>query len=313
MPDLFDISVKGKKKSVPAWQVGDVIVLKQGKFLKTAAIFDEYWLEGDTLPNPEWVIAELQRKKDKPDIFTFAQRVPDVEPRFNYHFEWNNFAVVPLSTYEHWYNKQISSSTKRNIRASKKRGIIIRASEYNEEYIRGIMSIYNETPIRQRRRFWHYGKDFVTVQVENGTYSDRSTFLAAYYQGEMIGYLKIVWDKNSAAIMQILSKMEFYDKRPNNALLAEAVKQCCSRGIKHLLYEKLVYGKKEDNSLTAFKRSNGFIRMDVPQYFVPLTLKGLVALRLGLNKNQKERLPYWLSSRLIELRTKWYTFWEDKG
>lgn len=150
------------------------------------------------------------------------------------------------------------------------------------------------------------------MQAENGTYKDRSTYLGAYYEGEMIGYLKIVWDKNSAAIMQILSKIQFYDKRPNDALLAEAVKQCCLRGIKYLLYENFVYGKKNDSSLTDFKQSHGFIRMDVPQYFLPLTLKGRVAFRIGLHKSLKERLPFWLTSRLINLRTKYYERSLDK-
>ena len=68
MHGVFDISVKGKRKNVPAWQVGDVTVVKQGRFLKTAAIFDEYWLERDTLPNPERVISELWEKENKPDL-----------------------------------------------------------------------------------------------------------------------------------------------------------------------------------------------------------------------------------------------------
>jgi hypothetical protein len=167
------------------------------------------------------------------------------------------------------------------------------------------MSIYNETPVRQGRRFWHYGKNFATVQMENGTYKDRSTYLGAYYQGELIGYLKIVWEKNSAAIMQMLSKIEFYNLRPNNALISEAVKQSCSRDVKYLLYEKFIYGKKNVNSLTDFKSNNGFIRMDVPRYFIPLTFKGFVALKIGLHRNLTERFPHRMTSRLIDLRTKW--------
>jgi len=60
----------------------------------------------------------------------------------------------------------------------------------------------------------------------------------------MVGYLKVVWDKHTAAIMQILSKISFRDFRPNNALLAEVVKRCCLRDINYLLYEKFDYGNK---------------------------------------------------------------------
>jgi hypothetical protein len=218
---------------------------------------------------------------------------------------WDNVAVIPLSTYDNWLRTQIASMTKRNIKAAGNRGVTVRVSDYDEEYVRGIMSIYDETPIRQGRRFWHHGKEFARVHAENGTYADRSTFLAAYYEGEMIGYLKMVWDRDTAAVMQILSKIKHYDKRTNNALMAEAVKLCCARNIPYLLYESFVYGRTE-NSLTEFKRANGYTRMDVPRYYVPLTATGAVALRLGLHLNQKDRLPLWLTRAWTDLRTKWY-------
>jgi hypothetical protein len=271
MPDVFEISIKGKKKSVPAWQVDNVTVMVRGRFIKTASIFDEYWLETDKLPKPERIIADLREKENRPDIYTFAQRVPDLEPMYSFYLEWDNVAVLPISTYDHWFQKQISSAAKRNVRASEKRGVTVRVAEYNDDYIRGIMSIYNESQIRHGKKYWHYGKDFESVKKENATYAERSTFLAAYYQGEMIGYLKIVWDKYTGAIMQILSKMEFFENRPNNALLAEAVRQCCIRGVNYLLYEKFIYGNKNEDTLTKYKQNNGFVRMDVPRYYVPLT------------------------------------------
>jgi hypothetical protein len=232
--------------------------------------------------------------------------VPEVERAHPYYAEMDNYAVLPLSTFEHWTKVQIPATTKRNIRASEKRGISIRVCQYDDEYVRGISSIYNESPIRAGRRFWHHGKDIESVRRENGTYADRSTFLAAYYAAEMIGYLKVVWDQRTAAVMQILSKLAYRDHRPNNALMAEAVRQCCMRGIEYLLYEKFDYGKKSGDSLTRFKQNNGFTRMDVPRYYVPLTSKGALALRMGLHKDAKNRLPEWIGAPLRDIRQRWY-------
>lgn len=306
MHDLADISVKGITRSIPAWQVAGVTVLNRGRFIKKAEIFDEYWLERDMLPDPEMVIAELRKKEDKPDLFTFTQRVPDDEPKYSYYYEWDNRAVLPVSTYEEWFNKQIPSATRRNIRASEKRGIVIRVAENDEDFNRGIMSIINESPVRHGKRYWHYGKDYETVKKGNGTYAERSTFLGAYSQNEMIGYLKVVWDKHTGAIMQILSKMAFLENRPNNALLAEAVRQCCLRGVKYLLYEKFIYGNKTEDSLTKFKQNNGFMRMNVPRYYIPLTPRGRLVLRLGFYKGWKERIPEWFVAPLGDLRARWY-------
>lgn len=304
--DFVEISVKGKVVKTPAIAVGKCHVIVSGKLLKIAEIFDEYWVEKKNLPKPSLVLDILKKMDQPPDMFTFAQRVPDAKPEYNYPYEWANYAVMELETYDHWLKKQISSAAKRNVNSSQKKGVEVKVVPYDDDYVRGIMSIYNETPVRQGRKFWHYGKAFDAVKAENGTYAERSTYLAAYYQEEMIGYLKIVWDETTAALMQILSKLAHYDKRPNNALFAEAVRQCCARGIKHFSYESYVYGNKTDNTLTEFKRSNGFIRMDVPRYFVPLTAKGSLALRVGLHKNPKEKIPPELLKRYIQLRTRWY-------
>jgi hypothetical protein len=301
------VSVRGMSKDLPSFGVDNNVVVVSGKLIKIAEIFDEYWVEARSLADPEAVLNRCRSIPERPDIFTFSQRAPDTEPHYPYHREPYNLAAIPLTTYEHWLNKQITSAARRNIKAAEKRGVVVNAVEYDEAYVRGIMAIYNESPIRQGRRFWHYGKDFASVRAENGTYADRSTFLAAYIDGEMVGYLKMVWDDRTAAVMQVMSQMKCYEKRPNNALLSEAVRQACARGKEYLLYEAFVYGKKSDSSLTEYKRSNGFVRMDLPRYYVPLTRKGALALKLGLHKNQKDRLPAWLTGRLVDLRSKWYS------
>lgn len=306
MQETVDVSVKGKRKKVNAYVIDGVSVIERGRLFRVAEIFDEYWLEQEKLPCPEGVIAQLSRRDHKPDLFTFAQKVPEVDRKYSYFTEWGNVAVIPISSYEQWFQKQISSATKRNIRASEKKGVEVRVSDYNDDYVRGIMAIYNESPTRHGKQYWHFGKDFDTVKLENGTYSDRSIYLGAYHQNEMIGYLKIVVDKNTAAIMQILSKMKYLELKPNNALLSAAVKQCCFGGIKYLCYERLIYGKKVDDSLTKFKQNNGFIKMDIPRYYIPLTRKGAIALKCGVHKKIKENLPEWLLKPLRDLRDGWY-------
>ncbi len=299
-------TVRGKRVELPAVELCGATVVTRGRLLRIAEIFDEYWVERDYLPLPTNVIDQLRTSPARPDLFTFGQRVPDANPRFDYHYELDNYAVLPLTTYEHWFEKQIPAATRRAIRASEKRGIEVRVSSFDDAYVQGIKAIYDETPTRAGRRFWHFGKDLQTVALENGTYAARSTFLAADYQGEMVGYLKVVWDRHTAAIMQILSRTAVREFRPNNALLAAAVQQCSSRGISYLLYERFDYGKKTGDSLTRFKQNNGFIRMDVPRYWVPLTAKGAVALQLGMHRNASDWVPEWMASRIRALRSGWY-------
>ena len=301
-----EISVKGRIQRVPAIPMDDIVIVTKGRYIRVAEIFDEYWLEAKILPDSHRVLQRLQDADRKPDLFTFSQRVPDIEPRFNFHMEWGNTAVIPVSSYDTWFREQISSAARRNIRATEKKGVIVKAAVFDEKYIHGIMSIYNESPFKHGKKSWHYRKNFAAVQEENGTYRERSTFLGAYFRDELIGYMKIVWDRHSAAIMQILSKNAYLEKRPNNALLSEGVRLCSERGIHYLLYERFVYGNKGKDSLTRFKEENGFIRMDLPRYYVPLTPKGSVALKLGLHRESLDLMPSWLHCWLISIRDKWY-------
>ena len=70
--------------------------------------------------------------------------------------------------------------TRRNVRIAEKKDVVARVSPFDETLVRGIHGIYNETPLRQGKQFWHYGKDLETVKGENSSYLDRCTFLGAF-------------------------------------------------------------------------------------------------------------------------------------
>ena len=301
---IHEISRRGERKQVPALYLDDTLIVTSGRLVRVAEVFDEYWLEASSLPDPLRMIQRLVDLPGRPDLLTFSQRVSDPLPRFGFHMEWGNVAVLPVTSYETWLQRQISAASRRNVRASERKGVIVREARFDEEYVRGIMAIYDENPIRHGRRYWHYGKSFERVRSENGTYAERSTFLGAYWRDELVGYMKIVWDVDQGGIMQIVSKMQHFDKRPNNALLAYAVRLCSSRGVQRLLYEKFVYGSNQESSLTRFKRENGFVRVDLPRYYVPLTRRGRVWLRLGLHRDPRQRIPWWLKQRLVSMRSR---------
>jgi len=117
--ETVEISVQGRKVNVPGMSVQDSLVVIKGRFLRIARVFDEYWLEKKSLPDPLKVIETLQNFNHRPDIFTFSQRVPDANPKYDFHVEWDNYAVIHLDSFENWFNKQISSAARRNIRKVK--------------------------------------------------------------------------------------------------------------------------------------------------------------------------------------------------
>jgi hypothetical protein len=71
-----------------------------------------------------------------------------------------------------------------------------------------------------------------------------------------------------------------------------------------LVYGKYFYGNKKQSSLVEFKQRSGFEPLHYPRYFVPLTLKGRIALRLRLHRGLLGILPEPVITTLITARRK---------
>jgi hypothetical protein len=289
---LEEIRVAGKTFHVPSAEICDRTVVVTGKWIRTAEIKDEAVVEGVLIQDPDSFIARLREGELKADVFTFAQRPPDNIPKYNYHWEWDNWAVIPTASYQDWW-KNLPQVSRKNVRRSSRRGVIVKVASFDDDLVKGVHSIYNSIRVRDGRLFWHYGKDFETVRQELGTYLDRSDFIGAYCNGELIGFLKIVYIDNTATIFHIISLDEHYDKRPQNALIAKAVEVCERKGISLLIYGKFIYGNKRRSSLVEFKRRNGFQQIRFPRYYIPLTFGGKLFVWFRLYKGLSCRAWYY--------------------
>lgn len=277
----------------------------QGRLIRIA------WLDADKyqfLDDPQPLLDDLRKSGTRVDLFTFMQRLPATEPKFRYPMEWDNLAVLPVSTFDHWWNHQIRSFPRNRARQAEKRGVTLREVPFDDALVHGIWEIYNESPVRQGVPFRHYGKNIETVYKEEATYLDSSIFIGAFLGDKLIGFVKLVTDetRTQANLMNILSMVGHKDKAPTNALIAQAVRSCAEHGIKYLVYQNFSYGNKAGDSMSHFKEINGFQRVDVPRYYVPLTSIGWAALHLGLHRRLVDHLPEPLIAKLRELRNKWY-------
>jgi len=260
------------------------------------------------LDNPEAMVDALRASGARIDVMTFTQKPPDTAPKYPYPMEWDNVAALPVSTFDEWFTKQIGFKARNKVRLAEKRGVTVREVAFDDTLVSGISAIYNDCPVRQGKRFWHYGKDIETVRRENGTFLGQSVIVGAFLGDSLIGFAKLVCDEEQrqASFMQILSMMQHRDKAPTNALIAQAVRSCADRGIRQLVYARFTQGKHTD-SLSDFKQSNGFKRLDVPRYYVPLTMIGQMALRLGLHREFVDRIPEPVLAQLKKIRSRWQT------
>src|ERR1051326_1188124 len=287
--------------------VRDVNITVQGRAIRVARLERE---KHESVDSPEAFIEDLKAHRKRIDLFTFVQHLPETQPKYRFPLEWDNLAVLPVTTYEHWLRDQIRFAPRGRVRQAEKKGVTVRELPFNDDLVKGIWEVYNECPMRQGKLSRHYGKDLQTVRRDEGTFLDRSIFAGAFLGEQMIGFIKLVQNQagTQVRLIEIASMARYKDKCPANALIAQAVRSCADRSIQFLIYEKFAYGKKRADGLSQFKEVNGFQRVDIPRYYVPLTPIGLLALRATLHRTLADHLPLFLAHKLRDLRGAWHSW-----
>jgi hypothetical protein len=277
-----------------------------GKLVRIASLDAEGY---QFLKDPELALVNLGDSGTRIDLFTFVQKLSDTTPQYSYTMELDNIAALRVSTFDDWITHQVDFKVRNKVRKAAKSGVEVREVSLDDTLIRGICDIYNESPTRQGKAFWHYGKDRETIRKMMEAFLDRTIFLGAFYQGALIGFVQLVTDedRSQAGLMQILSMIQHRDKAPTNALIAQAVRSCFDRGIPYLWYANMSYGKKQADSLADFKRHNGFKKIDVPRYYIPLTTVGRIALRVGLHRSMSDWVPEPVAATYRRMRNLWYS------
>jgi hypothetical protein len=123
----------------------------------------------------------------------------------------------------------------------------------------------------------------------------QNTFIGSYLDDELVGFIQILYGDKIAIVSNILSMQKHWDKGLNNALLAKAIETCSSKGQKWVMYGRI----GNHPSLDTFKINNGFKKFDIKRYYIAISNKGRLIIKLGLHRNLKDSLPEFLNKKLI--------------
>lgn len=277
---------------------GQTFVIRGG-VVSTVALEEEWY---EDIIDPDAIIRALQGASGPPaDLFTFWQRIPDLDCRFGYHVEWEVLAVLEIGSYDEWWTRKVKPQVRNKVRKAERAGLVVREVPFDDDFVKGMTAIFNESPVRQGRRFWHYGKDFETVKSQFSRCINRERMIGAYFGDQMIGFVMLANAGRFAIPGQIIASLRHRDKGTSNALMAKSVELCAEMGLGRIVY--MYWG---DDSLADFKRSCGYEPARVPRYWVPLTWKGRLALAHGWHRGWKALIPGGLKARLKDLRRRWY-------
>lgn len=302
-----EISVRGQWSTVSGIAVGSDTLIVRGRWLKAAVVHEEEWLDHEIQDLEACLrcLKTVRLEGRRADLFTFVQKLPEITPKYSYHREHESVAAIPLTTYAAWW-ESLPQESRKNVRRAEKRGVVVRTVTLDDALIEGIAGVNNDSPVRQNLPFTHYGKNFAQVRKDQSSFLDRSEFIGAYADGELIGFLKMVYRGQIASILQLLPKASQRDRRPANAMLAKAVEICAQKGMTHLTYGLFNYGNKRESSLKEFKVRNGFHEHVVPRYYIPLTYVGRLAIATGCHRGLHGLLPPALISIIVRLRARLY-------
>jgi hypothetical protein len=228
-----------------------------------------------------------------------------VYPKYSYPMKLESVAVARTANFKDWWEK-LPQETRKNVRRSQKRGVVVAVKEFGDEVLRDIVALNNDCPMRQGRPNMHYGKSLEQVKKDYSSFLDRSDLIGAYAGEELIGLVKVVYRGKIASILQCMPNPKHSDKRPANALIAKTVELCEAKGISHLTYGMFHYGNKGDNPLLEFKIRNGFEEMLAPRYYAPLTKWGALCISLNLQQGLLGIVPEKVIHLGIGARAKWY-------
>ena len=290
--------VNGVEKDLRSILVGGQVLFIHRGLVNVLRLENEWH---DDIKDPHAVVNALtNRAPAGVDLLTFWQRPPNTTPLYEYHAEPEAVAALPIINYEHWLRKQITQESRTRVRKASKIGVVVREASFDDSFVDGMVRIFNESAVRQGRHFWHFGKDAATIKRQFSRFLHKEQLIGAYYKNELIGFAFLGVSENFANLGQIISFIKDREKAPNNALIGKAVEFCAAAKIPYLTYVNWPNAE----GLATFKRRNGFQRMEIPRYYVPLSVKGRLALRCGLHRDWKEALPQQWRARLKSVKAR---------
>ena len=125
-------------------------------------------------------------------------------------------------------------------------------------------------------------------------------FIGAYVEGVLSGFIQLVYGDNLVVTSQILSLQKYWDKAVNNVMLAKAVEICAKDNHKWLMYGRMGKGSSHP-SLDKFKENNAFVRYPLNRYYVTLSKRGDIAVKLGLHRQVKDKMPESVKPKVISV------------
>jgi hypothetical protein len=261
-------------------------------FYKVAQYFEPIEHTYDIYPKKELLTALAAKNVD---LFSFIDRsfLRKSNDNLDFYHCPETIGLLHTESYDAWL-KSLPARERTAVRKTARIGLTTHVVDVDEGFIEAAHKIYNETPVRQGRKYSGFG---ITIDDVRKKFANLQTskVIGAYLDNKLIGLIWVEFGDRVAAMMSFLSLISYRNKNPNNALIAAAVKLCDEKGYRYLTYGNMGYNP----GLDFFKKNNGFRRVAVSRYFVPLTFKGQLAIKMNLCRSVERSFSPTITMALV--------------
>lgn len=265
------------------------VSIAKGRFITQARLTWEYACDFSS------AVALLQDQLEGIDLISFIERtfLQSADRRKTHCMssrgpwtEIETIGILSTDSFDAWL-KAVGKRVRQDIIRSERRGVLVKATHADDKFLRDALAIYNETPVRQGRRYTGYGETLEGLKKKFAE-SVSVEILAAYDENELIGILWMMCGDRVAQIGSFVHLVRKRDKLPAIALIAAAVKRCSERSVQFLAYPT-AFGLQP--GIDSFRLRMKFRPFAVPRYYVPLTRRGYASIRLHVHKPIQHVLP----------------------
>ena len=231
-----------------------------------------------------------QAIKNNIDIFTFIER-RYISPLEKYLYSkvksldipvftfYERLAVLRIKSFDDWWHA-IGKKTRNMVRKAIRKNATTEVVYENTQLLKNakaIWKLYNETPIRQNKRYIGYGMPLEKIieRFRNLELLHRSLVVLARYNERVVGFTHIIIGDHAGMVRTFLSSIYYRNIPISNLMMAKVVEELAKRNINFLIYGHMGI----QPGIELFKKNNGFKMHICPRYFIPITKKGMIILK----------------------------------
>ncbi len=190
--------------------------------------------------------------------------------------------ILPLSKgFEYIWKNKFNKKARNLVRKFLRSGGKVELLKNPLNYVDDIMEINLSKPLRQGRPLPEtYTRKDLVIQILERNIRDKGEHFrvyGAFIKDKLVAYAYVSEHNGYAYISRFLTHAKYFKYAASNGLLSFIIESLCKEGVKVVQYG---YWSRHYEGVNHFLQQHGFEKGEVRAYYIPLTMKGSLVLKM---------------------------------